>query len=762
MTAPLPNKFSNLALCYEGLQRVYRNAVVGHIRSNLMRAHPTDHLERIRRPFVKEWETIRAAAEERRQTGELETPLVDDYDLLGVNHFFNLFDAYAELLLPAAAGSDEDRKKAKGALLGWMRNIKVLRDPLSHPAEGDLTFEDAFLLLDCARRVLTQLGYPEAERIRELAAQLNGRTGNIDADHPRQPLEDRLPARDGIVVRFVGRAEELQQLHRWFDDPLGRRWAVFGAGGLGKSALAYAFAEEIRSAAPQPFQLVMWLSAKARRFEEGQVLPIREPGFHDLDTALSRLLITLGWAEEAASPLETKRATALKLLDEFPALIVVDDIDSLEGPGEDAIEFFTIAVPQTKSKVLLTSRRAILGLGATATQVAGLSRADAEAFIRSRYELLGMDAKLLDTSMLKQLIDCTGASPLYLDDLLRLVAVMPARQAIQEWTHRSGDEARRYALGRELEKLSPVARDVLVAASIPSRAVTFGELQALTGQPIEAVAASLGELQKLFLVPKPQLIDGEDRYELGINTRLLVRSAHGKSDLWRRIQGAYDSISGEVRLQQGRDAVGALCRKAVLLVRATSSEEAEDLLRKGLEKHPNNVNLLAYLGFVYKTWRPPRLTDARERFQRAYELKCKDKEMYKHWIRMELDQHEWSSAAQAAEKGLQRLPKNPLMQYFAGYSKSRLAKDLLSRVRTEKASEALKKAQEYLEAALQNATPAEEHRNLRGDVFRALMLNWERANNRTKVLEVLNAWRQELPGDPDLASEEERIAARIF
>ncbi|MCE9673657.1 AAA family ATPase [Myxococcus stipitatus] len=755
------SKFANLTLCYEGIQRIYRNAVLGHVRANLQLAFPADYVERAKRPFLKEWDTIKTAAEERRRTGELGTPLVDDLDILGVNHFFNLFETYADHLVPKTAGSGGDLKKTKKALLGWMQNIKALRDPLSHPAEADLSFEDAFVLLDCARRVLTQLGRPEAVRVHELASQLAGRTGIADTGDDRQPLEDRLPAREAIVVRFVGRTEELQQLHRWFDDPLSRRWAVVGAGGLGKSALAYAFAEEIRRNAPRPFQLVLWMSAKARRFEDGHVVSIENPDFFDLDSALSRLLSLLGWREEAASSLETKRALALELLDAFPALVVVDDIDSLEGAGEDAIEFFTLSVPQTKSKVLLTSRRTILGLGHTVTQVAGLSREDAEAFVRSRYELLGMDAKRLDASLLKQLVDSTGASPLYLEDLIRLVVVMPAKQAIQEWTARSGDEARRYALGRELDKLSSVARELLAAACVTQRAVSFGELQALTGQSHEALAAALGELQKLFLVPKPQFIDGEDRYDVGINTRALVQRVMGKTDLWRRIQGAHASLSGDVRIRQGREEVGALCRKAVLLVRGDDQEGAEALLKKGLEKRPNNVNLLAYLGFVYKTWRPPRRTDARERFQRAYELKCRDKEMYKHWVRMELDEDEWSGAFQAAEKGLECLPKNPLLQYYAGYAKSRLAKELAGGLHHEKAIEAVKAAQGYLDAALLNAIPVADHRKLRSDIYRALALNWERLGDKAKVFAVLDGWRQEDPDDPNLRSEEERLLARL-
>jgi len=101
----------NLALCYQGIQRDYRNTVIGHIRANLQKAFPQDYLEKAKGPFLREWDEVNAAAEERRRTGELEAPLVDDIDVLGVNNFFNLFDSYAEQLIPATAGTQDDPRK---------------------------------------------------------------------------------------------------------------------------------------------------------------------------------------------------------------------------------------------------------------------------------------------------------------------------------------------------------------------------------------------------------------------------------------------------------------------------------------------------------------------------------------------------------------------------------------------------------------------------------------------------------------------------
>src|SRR6266404_867324 len=144
---------SNLTICYEALQRIYRNALVRYVRTKMTAVYHSDFGARLRKPFEKEWDKMKASAEERRKTGELSTEILDDFDLLGVNHFFNLFDANHEVLCPYTDRADRDqRAKEKNALLGWMKTIKNLRDPLSHPSDEDIVFEDAFTLLDCARR----------------------------------------------------------------------------------------------------------------------------------------------------------------------------------------------------------------------------------------------------------------------------------------------------------------------------------------------------------------------------------------------------------------------------------------------------------------------------------------------------------------------------------------------------------------------------------------------------------------------------------
>lgn len=233
---------SNLTRCYEGIQRIYRNAVVRQVRLILQASYPEEHLQRLKKPFQKEWDRIRSSAEERRRTGELAAQIIDDYDLLGVN--FNLLDAHYDVLCDGDQSVDANASKVrKQALLGWTKQIKNLRDPLSHPSEEDFSYEDSFVLLDSARRVLIQLNlHQEAEQIRQLAAELDGRPQYAS----REPLDDSLPPREAIVVKFVGRQIDLELLWQWFDDGLRRKFWLAGDGGKGKSALAYHFAVQVK------------------------------------------------------------------------------------------------------------------------------------------------------------------------------------------------------------------------------------------------------------------------------------------------------------------------------------------------------------------------------------------------------------------------------------------------------------------------------------------------------------------------------------
>jgi tetratricopeptide (TPR) repeat protein len=755
----VPPQLSNLAICYQAVQRVYRNALIALIRKRLSAVYPSDYERRVRDTFKNEWEVISSSAQERRVTGEITNSLVDDLDVLGVNHFYNLFESHYTVFFPQEDLQQRQSKTNRQTLLSWAKAVKNMRDPLSHPSEADFSFEDSFAILDPARRVLLRFGLEEqAAEVKLWMDELSGLSVKIES--VAVPLEDRLPPKETIIVDFVGREFQLEALQVWFDDPTTRRWALAGEGGKGKSAIAYRFATKIKFSAPDPYQIVLWISAKRRRFDDGVVLDITTPDFSDLESALSHILSSYGWADYLDKPLMERKLKVLELLNSFPALLVVDDADSLEGQSEDAVEFFTFDVPQTRTKVLLTSRRVLFGMGNTTTHVSGLQGQDAQDFISSRCRLTELDINLVRPHI-TEMLKITEGSPLYLEDLLRLCSVMPIANAVTAWRDRAGDNARQYALGRELEILTPRAKHVLLAACMPSKPVSNVEIEAMTALSTEEVSASLKELQKIFLVPKPALYEGEERYNVNLNTRLLVRKALGDLDSYRRIQEAYKTLTTSSDGSESDPVVANAIRRATVLVRAREQAKAEICLQNALSVKPNNANLLGFLGWVFKAWSPRRVTDARETFARAAQLGSKSEDMYRHWCEMEIEQTEWAKAAEAAEKGIQLGCETQRIYYLAGYSRQRLGRELAAGRHTEKAKVELNASRRWLRLSLRTALSRGSALRPTSELFRALVLSAEALDNSEEMGQYFTLWFTDYPDSMDGRSEWTRLVSRF-
>ncbi len=151
----------NNIVCYEGIQRIFRNSIVNLLRETFTEKFPDDFAEQLKSPFSKEeWETIKFHASLSRTSGDLSSQIIDDFDLLSVNHFFNIFDKHYDIFFQKEIDKEKlekaEKNRRKNKLLNWFKTIKDLRDPLSHPAEEDFSREDSFMVLDCARRVLSR------------------------------------------------------------------------------------------------------------------------------------------------------------------------------------------------------------------------------------------------------------------------------------------------------------------------------------------------------------------------------------------------------------------------------------------------------------------------------------------------------------------------------------------------------------------------------------------------------------------------------
>jgi tetratricopeptide (TPR) repeat protein len=757
----------NATICYNGIQRLYRNALVNLIRDRLTEYYKSSASTELRQLFAKRdsntgvilWEKIEAAAKERRSagTGEVTSTIEDEFDLLGVEFFYNVFEKFFDVLCPKHASKPKGEKnQAKTTLQNWMRTIKNFRDPLSHPTTADFSFEDSANVLYCARKVLDFCELPEpADQILKSERRLHGGVRLIE-----DQVYTCLPPEDEVVHDFIGRHVELTALNRWFENPRAKRWALSGDGGKGKSAIAYSFARSLSARVDTGIDAVLWISGKRRRFVEGQTIVVDRPDFHDLDTAIRGIIEAYG---EDADPLggQTQRQEfCLKLLREFPSLLVIDDIDTLDNEAEKAIEFLLMDVPSiTRSRILVTSRRLLFGMQGSTTQVSGLSPTDADAFIRSRCDLMGIPISPV-VRLKDQILKATDSSPLFIEDLFRMSqAGLGMEEAIGLWSQRRGDAARRYAVEREYERLHQDAKHLLLALSLEGPCTSAMLAKGLDWNA-ERVLNALEELKLMFLVPSRKQVEDDTKLALDQNTKKLVLDVFDGTDAYRRVERQMQGARGDLRTKRSeeRDVSQAL-RRARLLVNQCRPQEAQQFLSHLLSTYPGRADIHANLGWVYK--RGGRLTDARDEFRRAHQLGCKDRDAYWHWSELEADEEEWSASEEIADLGLRLFPGDQGLLYRKGYAVHRTAKERYFDGSEDDAVRLSKKAMSFLEQSLNVGDASERSSNLLHQIYRALVLTAEVLGDGPCVRRYLIEWRERCPDNIHFESDYERLRSKF-
>lgn len=693
-------ELSRDALAYEAIQRTYREMMIGHIRDRLTDHYGHGAIDRLRRPFkAEQWTEIEAAAALARSAGAVSSRARDAFDMLDVAMFHNVIDAEFDLLFPGAPDEPpRDKAARREGIVRFARTVKSVRDPISHPVTEEMDLRDARMCIDSARRIALLVDAKAEVRLSELLEALDATPRLVE------PLEAVLPPLDIPGGGFIGRRRELGELEAWLAGSDSRRWLIAGGGGRGKTAIANQFARDVRDNGTAPFELVLWMTAKRRSFVEGQTKELTSPDFSDLPSAIDRILDAFGWLTDAPIELGDRRAFALQLLRELPALVIADDVDSLEVEDEAVTEFLAQVAYSTPSKVLMTSRRQLMGMGASCTVVQGLERSDAETFLVSRVERFGLDPAAFTEDKRRKILEVTDRIPLFVEDLLRLcLSGMAVDEATRTWRDRGGERAREFALGREADLLTADAVEVLLAATLQDQAVSFEELRLVTGKATDDLVSAIGELQRLFLVPRPRLIESVERFELDTNTRTLVREVlvPRYPDTTKRLRSVLDELTGDVSQAALRHRrVGEFVRQAVFLVSADRHLEAEATLEAGLHEYPDDRTLLGYSAWVYKSWKPsPRTTDARARFERARDLGSTDSQMFRHWVEMERALEQWSVASAVADLGLERAGDDQTLRYQAGYAHLQLARQMGQR--REKATiDEVRKAINHLRIAI--------------------------------------------------------------
>lgn len=480
----------------------------------------------------------------------------------------------------------------------------------------------------------------------------------IEDSITEDPLTHNLPDRSYICSRFVGRRGDLVDLWGWLADDFSRVRLVAGEGGLGKTSLAYRFAEEVASRRVKPFEQVVWLTAKKRQF-----IPAADAhrenshtDYVDVESLLKAIAACHGCLPKDFEGLNTRELMqlAIESCASTPSFVVVDDVDSLTPEDQQrALELGMRTPPQTK--MLLTTRVNLSYSPDNVLKLDGLAEDEYREYLQVVRERYGLPA--LKDGKVFMLRDVTGGSPLFTDSLLRLERRgLNIDQAVNQWKGHKGMEARKAALQREIQQLSKEAKRVLFVIS-HVKSASFVELSQILGYTDQTLGDAIQELAGLFLVSAPA-IGKEARYTVEPNTGLLVIELSQSlgidhTALVAATRRARTDAIG-LSLQKRTGIVGLAISQAIALQSKGDAKGALDTVFSASKQlsRPNADLLLAIGRFSLKLDQPNR-EQASRAFADAYELGQRKQLLFDLWFEAEYGRGDLNEALEVASKALQ-------------------------------------------------------------------------------------------------------------
>ena len=527
-----------------------------------------------------------------------------DEEIYGVEHLGNIVDGNWDIFRSVFV--NRNRTKV------FFGEIAEIRHNISHRRQRHMLRRvDLLRFASNAQILLSALGSPSNVKFEAVVASLE-QGGSLWGNE----LGGTLPPATEIVPEFVGRESEMRELTEWLVTESARQVVIWGYGGSGKSALAYQFARAVRDGAPSTLEAVLWVSAKAREYVEGETRE-RRADFDSIDSFAHALWAGLYDAEP--SPEQATREGILKELSNNPSLVIVDDLDSVLD-SEGLTHFLLYELPTTKSRIVYTSRQRIPGL--PTVEVKGFDEGELEAFVRSRvraYEA-SIEECLERLSAIKSVTD---GFPLFVDDLLRHAQLDGLRKAIGDWSQRRGDAAREYALRRQLSSLGEAAKRALIGVVVSNRAVSSLELANISGFTDDDVQHAIGDLLKWRLLTRSDSdATGLPTFSCNGNTRRLSQKTYGREPLYETLQNSFKSISGSPLAPGIKRAVGSAINAARGLVLRSDLERAEMVLRTTMTGElAQNADLWGALGWVLSRQKDTEhFEEARFAFRHAHGL----------------------------------------------------------------------------------------------------------------------------------------------
>lgn len=475
---------------------------------------------------------------------------------------------------------------------------------------------------------------------------------DVASKAPRREVRGALPARDPDLVEFLGREAPLGELRRWLADPRSPVRLISGIGGLGKTTLAYRFAEEVVATGAGQLEWVIWLTAKQQTYSalRGRIIETGRVDFTDLASLYTQLLKVMSYQtpleEEDDEPvLDELTERVVEALGIYTCLVIVDDIDSLTPDqqretvaGLNSLALRTVGREIPPSRVLMTSR-IDQGLPQTAViKIPGLERDAFEKYVSNLCSTFGIAP--ITGSSLDAFYTATSGSPLFTASLIRLVSLGESlKDAIETWRGQDGEDVRRFAFEREIRRLD-AAQGRLLYAVLLLGDTSVNDLAGVLEVTPRVVRDRISELQAYHLISSA-IKEAGDTTIFAPNDLVAVTAiiqqhlgAHAR-DVEIACAKAAEQGKADVRT------VGAGIRRVLSAWDVGRADEALALAGQLRARFPKSGDIASILGAAYLRTSPPKYHDADRELEAARHLGCSRPEMILNVVKVKTELQDW-------------------------------------------------------------------------------------------------------------------------
>ncbi|WP_421859805.1 helix-turn-helix domain-containing protein [Marinobacter salarius] len=460
-------------------------------------------------------------------------------------------------------------------------------------------------------------------------------------------LPHNLPDKHLICPKLIGREEIVSKLWEWLSDPFEYSKILAGDGGKGKTSIAYHFACQFVESPPYAYTNVIWLSAKEKQFSGfgNEYYELKESDYSSSETFLAVLASHVGRTSTECEGIALVQLKKLVFegLKTFPSLIVVDDVDSVPDEEQKRIVDYCRQLGGENTRFLITTRKKFAYSSDLCIEVPGLPMDEYIQFIENqerRYKIAPITKK--DA---RKMHVATDGSPLLSDSILRMVKIGESLQeSIRGYKGQAGEDARDAALSKEIGALSVDARRALLAI-VYFKSCSKTELKQVLGYEKLRLQDCLEELQSLFLISEPKLIENESRFTTSATTSMLVLDkkselAFDHTQLEKKVRELRKGVPFQKK-EGNRKKVGQAITQAMAFLKDLDFQSALDTINSELKNQKDNPDLLLFKGRILFDREAPDVAKARSLFRKSYDLGQRKSLIFDYWF----DAEEKSSSA---------------------------------------------------------------------------------------------------------------------